>query len=106
MIMGQRSPLDEYTRIVFNLCNQMSDNIKQEIITKMETLPITSDGINMEDAGLRGGTTTWTYAVDESSMQFSALHRVVKKAREKLSGEDGILTNYYRKNGTSSVRSS
>lgn len=97
MIMGQRSPLDEYTRIVFNLCNQMSDNIKQEIITKMETLPITSDGINMEDAGLRGGTTTWTYAVDESSMQFSALHRVVKKAREKLSGEDGILTNYYRK---------
>jgi preprotein translocase subunit SecA len=97
MIMGQRNPLDEYNRIVIGLCDQMLDNIKRDITAQMITLPITSRGVDMENAGLSGGSATWTYAVDESLTQFNVLHRVVKSAREKFSGEDGILTKYYRK---------
>lgn len=97
MIMGQRNPLDEYNRIVINLCDRMLDNIKRDIADRMKTLPITSRGVDMEEAGLSGGTATWTYAVDESLTQFNVLHRIVKSTKEKLSGENGILTNYYRK---------
>jgi len=91
------SPLDEYVRIVFKLCDQMSDDIKQDIIKQMEILSITADGINMEEYGLRGGTTTWTYAVDENMGQFNSLSRKIKQAIEKFSGENGILTKYYRR---------
>ena len=94
---GQGNTLDQYSRIVINLRNQMSDNIKQDILSKMETMPITSDGINMKEAGLCGGTTTWTYAIDESIAQFTVLRNAAKNTRDKFSGEEGILTNYYRK---------
>ena len=94
---GKTAALTEYTRIVINHIDQTMDNIKQDIIKKMETLPITKNGIDLDEAGLRGGTTTWTYAVDESLMQFSKGHAVMKKFRSKLSGEDGIITKYYRR---------
>ena len=94
---GQTTVLDEYSRIVVNLCEEMSDNIKRDIVQKMESLPITKDGIDLDEYGLRGGTTTLTYAIDESPMQFSKAHRIVKNIRGMLSGENGILTRYYRK---------
>ncbi len=103
MIMGQRNPLDEYNRIVIGLCDQMLDNIKRDITEQMKTLPITSRGVDMEKSGLSGGTTVWTYAVDESLTQFNVLHRVVKSTRERISGENGILTKYYRKKRDRSI---
>ena len=94
---GSTSALDEYTRIVLSLCERASDKIKQDIVQKMETLPITKDGVSLDKAGLHGGTTTWTYAIDEGSLQFNKLHSIAKKINGMLSGEDGILTKYYRK---------
>jgi len=94
---GGGNVFGEYTRIVLDLCGKMSDNIKHDIITKMETLPITSAGIDMEDAGLAGGTTTWTHAISENVFQFSVLRGVYNSFMGKVSGENGILTKYYRK---------
>ena len=94
---GQTTALDEYKRIVMRQSGHMLDDIKQAVVEKMETLPITKNGIDLEDAGLHGGATTWTYAVDESLMQFSKGHAVIKKFINKLSGEHGILTQHYRK---------
>jgi preprotein translocase subunit SecA len=94
---GQSAALHEYTRIVVTQSEQMLQNIKQSIIEKMQTLPITKNGINLSEAGLHGGTTTWTYAIDESATQFNSLHAVAKNIRSKWSGENGILTNYYRR---------
>ena len=94
---GKTAALDEYTHTVIKHSEQMLNSIKQDIIEKIETLPITKNGIDLHEAGLRGGTTTWTYAVDESLMQFSKIHAVVKNIKSKLSGENGILTRYYRK---------
>jgi len=88
---------DEYLRIVMKLWEEMSDNVKNDIVQKMELLPITKDGVNMGEAGLSGGTTTWTYAVDESGAQFNKMQGLVKNIRSKFSGENGILTKYYRK---------
>ena len=94
---GKTSALDEYTRIAINLRDEMLKNIKKDVIEKMQTLPITRNGVDMDDAGLRGGTTTWTYAIDESAMQFNTLQVVAKNIRSKVSGENGFLTRYYRK---------
>ena len=89
--------LGEYTRIVVDLTGRMSENIKQDIISDMTTLPLTNNGIDMDGAGYSAGTTTWTYAIEESVSQFSALNRFSKHIREKVSGEDGIITKIYRK---------
>ena len=94
---GEGNVVDEYARIVIDLCGKMSDHIKQDIVSKMETLPITSAGLDMEDAGLSGGTTTWTYVVCENVFQFSILRRVYNEHADRFSGDNGILTNYYRK---------
>ena len=94
---GEGNVFGEYARIVLDLCGKMSDNIKQDIISKIETLPITCEGIDMEGAGLSSGTTTWTYAINENVFQFSALRRVYDFYAGKLSGENGILTRYYRR---------
>ena len=89
--------MGEYEATIMKLLDQMAENIKMDIVRKMETLPITEDGVNLDESGLRGGTTTWTYAVEEGALQFSKLGRMAKKFRGMLSGEDGILTKYYRK---------
>jgi len=94
---GQSAVTDEYARKVMKLWEQMSDDVKRDIIAKMESLPITKDGVNLDKAGLHGGTTTWAYAVDEGAMQFNRLQSIAKNIRGMLSGEDGILTNYYRR---------
>ena len=82
---------------MFDLCGKMSDNIRQDIIYGMERLPITSDGIDMEDAGLKGGTTTWTYAINENIFQFSALRRVYDRIMDRFTGEDGLITKRYKR---------
>jgi len=94
---GKTITLDEYAHIAIKLNNQMLNNIKRDIIEKMETLPITKNGIDLDEARLNGGTTTWTYAIDENAMQFNKLQTITKNISNKLSGENGILTNYYRK---------
>jgi len=63
----------------------------------METLPISSAGIDMKEAGLKGGTTTWTYAINESIFQFTALRRAYNNIADRLTGENGVLTKCYRK---------
>ena len=94
---GQNSVMREYVSIVFELLAQMTEDTKADIIDKMETLPITKDGINLQESGLQGGTSTWTYAIDESVTQFGTVNSVVKDIRGMFSGEEGILTNYYRR---------
>jgi len=94
---GQSTVIDEYSRIVIDLWEQTSDNVKRDIISKMESLSISKDGINLDEAGLSSGTTTWTYAVDESAAQFGKLQSIAKGIRSKISGENGILTKYYRR---------
>jgi len=89
--------LNEYTRTVINCSDQMFDSIKRDIVKKMEILPITKSGVDLDEAGLHGGTTTWTYAIDENPMQFNKLQALSKKFRSKLSGESGLLTKYYRR---------
>jgi len=94
---GEGNVVGEYARIVINLCSKMSENIKRDIVSKMETLPITSAGVDIDEAGLSGGTTTWTYVLSENVFQFSILRRVYNKHAERISGENGILTKYRRK---------
>ena len=96
-IIGGRNPQAEYTQIVIHLCTEVSKEVRRNIISKMETLPITKDGIDMEGAGLQGGTTTWTYAINDDPLQFSAWNRLSRDIRERFSGNEGWLTKYYRR---------
>lgn len=96
MVIARKDPLVEYYRAAIDSYEQMMGDIQNAVLEGMATLPITKDGIDMEKAGLGGGTTTWTYDIDDSANQFNALRAVMRRAREKLTGDDGVLTELYR----------
>jgi len=97
MVVAKRDPLAEYYRAAIDSYHQMVSDIEADVLEGLRTLPITQDGIDMEKAGLGGGTTTWTYDIDDSANQFSALRAVARRVRESLTGEEGLLTRLYRK---------
>ena len=97
MVIGHGSPLHAYVRAAVSGAADMLAQIRADVVKSMATLPITANGIDMAGAGLGGGTATWTYAVDESQGQFNRLASLTKGAREKMAGEDGFLTRWYRK---------
>lgn len=93
--IGRKSPLDEYHRAATASCEEMLLEIKKSVVSGMQTLPVTKNGIDMEDAGLTGGSTTWSYSIDDSSNQFNRLRGMLKRAYIKATNETGILTKLY-----------
>ena len=93
--VGRRNPLDEYHRAAIAAYEDMMEMVRQDVVRGMCTLPITADGIDMEEAGFAGGTTTWTYAIDESAGQFNRLRALMVEKRNELLADDGALTQMY-----------
>lgn len=93
--VGRRNPLDEYHRAAIAAYEDMVEMVKQDVVHGMRTLHITAEGIDMEKEGFAGGTTTWTYAIDESAGQFNRLRALMVEKRDELLADDGALTNLY-----------
>jgi Preprotein translocase subunit SecA (ATPase, RNA helicase) len=86
MVIGGKNPVDEYHRIAIETFVQMIEAIKNDVLAMTKTAEITPDGIDMEKEGLLGGTTTWTYLIDESSDQFSRLPYLVGAVSNQIRG--------------------
>ncbi|MDR1629321.1 MAG: accessory Sec system translocase SecA2 [Oscillospiraceae bacterium] len=82
-VLSRRSPIDEYHSIAIGAYDEMMAEIKQDVLHALDTLPITENGVEMDDDLFRGGTTTWTYMVDERLYQFSRLPYLINKVKEK-----------------------
>lgn len=86
MLIGNRSPLDEYKIFAVSAFNEMIENIKHDVIEYMLKCRITENGIDMEQAGLSGATTTWTYMINESASQFNRIPHLVKSMSTAVKG--------------------
>jgi preprotein translocase subunit SecA len=86
VIIGNGSPLDEYQIFAVSAFNEMTADIKRDVVDYMRTRNITESGIDMEEAGLSGATTTWTYMINESAGQFSRIPHLVKSMSNAAKG--------------------
>lgn len=97
MVVAKKDPLVEYYRCAIDSYEQMMSGIQSAVLNAVTTVPVTKNGIDMEEAGLSGGTTTWTYAIDDSSNQFNAMRMIAGNIRGTFTGADGIFTKLLKR---------
>ena len=86
MLVGGKNPLEEYHRFALSAFEEMTGDIKSDVVRLMKQLPITENGIDMESAGLSGATTTWTYQINESASQFCSIPHLMKSLSTQIQG--------------------
>jgi preprotein translocase subunit SecA len=65
MTPADRSPLDEFHLTVGKAFQGLMTSIDNSIVETFLSAEITADGIDMEKAGLKGPTSTWTYLIND-----------------------------------------
>lgn len=97
MIIGGKNPLEEYHLFAVSAFDEMTEDIKSDVVAYMKKCKITENGIDMEEAGLSGATTTWTYMIDDSQSQFSRIPHLVKYVSNTVKGTVFTFRNVYTK---------
>ncbi|MDJ0316875.1 accessory Sec system translocase SecA2 [Arthrobacter antibioticus] len=64
--LGRQNPLDEFRRETIFAFDGFFDRAQHDARETMAALEITNDGVDLAAAGIRSGSTTWTYVVDEN----------------------------------------
>ena len=96
VVMGNKNPLDEFHRLAIEAFDEMLEQIDREILEKFQTIEIKESGIDLEQEGLTGPSSTWTYLISDSSDQFSSLPRLVKAATATMGRTFNKLNSTYR----------
>ena len=95
MIVGGKNPLDEYNRMSIANYEEMQSDVKASVLSKIQEVKITKDGINMQENGLTGNATTWTYLIDENTSQFSRLPELLKMFSNKVKKAKFSITKLF-----------
>jgi preprotein translocase subunit SecA len=62
-------PLSEFNKIAIETFKNLLKDIQDEVVGILSDVEITENGIDMEKAGLKAPTSTWTYLIDDSPEQ-------------------------------------
>ena len=62
-----RDPLAEFYRTADKAFDGLSARVDEAIVEAFEALPVSSNGIDWDAAGLRGPSSTWTYLVNDTA---------------------------------------
>jgi preprotein translocase subunit SecA len=65
MTPADRSPLDEFHMAVGKAFQGLVESIDNSIVETFLSVEVTPDGIDMEKAGLKGPSSTWTYLIND-----------------------------------------
>ena len=95
-IIGGLNPIEEYHKFAIQAFVEIMEEIKTDVHHGMQTYEITENGIDMEAAGLGNATSTWTYLIDESSSQFSALPRLINGISNQMKGTLFSLSSIFK----------
>lgn len=66
--LGRQDPLVEFRNHITDAFRQLREQIETRIVETFATGKITPDGLNLDDAGLRGPAATWTYLINDRAM--------------------------------------
>lgn len=97
LVIGKKSPLDEYMLFAASAFDEMLHDIRHDVMEQMKRCHITENGIDMEKEGLLGATTTWTYMINESSTQFSRIPQIVQAMSTTVKGTLFTFRGLYEK---------
>jgi preprotein translocase subunit SecA len=64
-VAGQ-SPIREFHKIVDQEFQQLEQKIDDTILQTFKSLPITEKGVDLEEEGIRGPSSTWTYVITDN----------------------------------------
>jgi preprotein translocase subunit SecA len=64
--VGGQSPIREFHKIVDQEFQQLEQKIDDTILQTFKSLPITDKGIDLDDSGIRGPSSTWTYVITDN----------------------------------------
>jgi preprotein translocase subunit SecA len=78
--IGGLDPLQEFHKQIAEAFRGLHQTIEDRIVETFAGLEVTDDGINLDRAGIRGPSSTWTYLVSD---------RVLSDLQRMLSGSGG-----------------
>ncbi len=95
MTPADRSPLDHFHVTVGKAFQDLVDSIDNSIVETFLSVEITADGIDMEKAGLKGPTSTWTYLINDHPFGdwFQRFYRTIANAGDLLRSLKRALTD-------------
>ncbi len=64
--VGGQSPIREFHKVVDQEFQQLEQKIDECILETFKSLPVTEKGVNLDDAGIRGPSSTWTYVITDN----------------------------------------
>jgi preprotein translocase, SecA subunit len=67
--MAGKIPVSEFNKISIEAFQKLQDDIKDEVAAILTKAEITCDGIDMNRAGLKAPSSTWTYLIDDNPEQ-------------------------------------
>jgi preprotein translocase subunit SecA len=83
---GHLQPLDEFNKEAVRAFISLLENVEEQAAETFRTAPIDADGIDLEAAGLKRPTATWTYLVQDSPFRtdlgeaIRGVGRLIRKA--------------------------
>jgi preprotein translocase subunit SecA len=95
MTPADRSPLDEFHRTVGKAFQSLVESIDNSIVETFLSAEVTPDGIDMEKAGLKGPTSTWTYLINDHPFGdwFQRFYRTVANSADLVRSLKRALTD-------------
>jgi preprotein translocase subunit SecA len=83
---GGQNALDAYHRKVGRAFRDLVDAIDDNVVETFRSATITADGIDLEKAGLKGPSSTWTYLINDNPFDgwFGRLYKTVTHSSELL----------------------
>jgi len=64
--VGGQSPIREFHKIVDQEFQQLEHKIDDTILQAFKSLPVTEKGIDLDEEGIRGPSSTWTYVITDN----------------------------------------
>lgn len=81
--LGRQNPLDEFRRETIRAFEGFFDGVNDNALATLGALEVTDGSVDLEAAGIRRGSTTWTYVVDENPFG-SQTDQIVKWLLKKM----------------------
>lgn len=69
VVLGGLVPLEEFQKAAVRSFRETRDTFENRVVERFLALPVTASGIDLEAAGLRGPSATWTYLLEEDLAQ-------------------------------------
>src|SRR5262249_5613951 len=66
--LGGFSPFDEFQELIARAFRDLTVRIDEQVLASFLSAEITGDGMDLEKAGLRGPSSTWTYLINDTPL--------------------------------------